>query len=140
MYTDGGHAYIYLIYGIHWCFNVVTQREDCPEAVLIRAIEPLEGIEVMQRFRQRAARKAAPKSLPLRELGNGPGKLGQALALSGALNGVRLDSDELFLERGPKIADSKIVVRPRIGVDYAGEHAAWPLRFYIAGNSSISKR
>lgn len=131
MYAHGGHAYIYLIYGMHHCFNVVTHDEDVPEAVLVRALEPLEGIEAMKRFRKRDR---------LSDLTTGPGKLGQALKLHSKMSGTRLDSETLFLEDAAPVPSAEIVSMPRIGVDYAGEHARWPLRFYIRDNPYISRR
>lgn len=131
MYAIGGHSYIYFIYGMYHCFNVVTQQLGVPEAVLIRALEPVEGIAQMQKFR---------KSKDLNDLTTGPGKLAQALHLTKKLNAVALNSKELFLEGGSSIPKSKIIQKPRIGVDYAGDHAAWPLRFYVKDNSYISKK
>jgi DNA-3-methyladenine glycosylase len=131
MYQVGGHAYIYFIYGMYNCFNVVTEKEDVPEAVLIRALEPVEGIETMQKFR---------KNQKLQALTNGPGKLAQALQLTRDLNGLSLTSDILFLEDAPRIKPSRISKRTRIGVDYAGKHAEWLLRYYIKDSEFISKK
>jgi DNA-3-methyladenine glycosylase len=131
MYLEGGYTYIYFIYGMYNCFNVVTQKKDVPEAVLIRALEPVEGIELMHEFR---------KTNNLRNLTTGPGKLAQALHLTKDLNASSLLSDELFLEDGIKISKSKIIKKTRVGVDYAGDHAKWPLRFYIKNNPFISKK
>ncbi|MGZ3726400.1 MAG: DNA-3-methyladenine glycosylase [Pseudobdellovibrio sp.] len=131
MYAEGGHAYIYFIYGMYYCFNVVTEKKDKPEAVLIRALEPVEGIELMRKFRQKEH---------LIDLTTGPGKLAEALQLNRDLNGENLNSDTLFLEDAKILKPSQIVKKSRIGVAYAEEHAEWPLRFYIKNNNFISKK
>lgn len=131
MYLDGGHAYVYFVYGMHWCFNVVTDRAEVPSAVLIRALEPLTGLEVMRRHRGR-------KSLV--ELCSGPGKIGEALRIDRATDGMDLTSSgELFVRRARRVA-RQIVRGPRIGVDYAEGWADEPLRFWIAGNPNASHR
>lgn len=120
MYLEGGHSYIYMIYGIHFCLNVVTLTEKFPEAVLIRALEPLE-----------------PLNLAL----NGPGKLCKGFGLSKKQDGLALfdDHSPLWIEGGTARA-SQIIKAPRIGVDYAGEAAKWPLRFLIKGNPHVSRK
>jgi DNA-3-methyladenine glycosylase len=130
MYGEGGHAYIYFIYGMYNCFNVVTQTKEIPEAVLVRALEPLEGIELMKKFRQKEH---------LKDLTTGPGKLAEALHLTRELNGEKLDSKVLFIEDAGKISRAQLVKKPRIGVDYAGAHALHPLRYYIKNNIYISR-
>jgi DNA-3-methyladenine glycosylase len=130
MYGEGGHAYIYFIYGMYNCFNVVTQTKEIPEAVLVRALEPLEGIELMKKFRQKEH---------LKDLTTGPGKLAEALHLTRELNGEKLDSKVLFIEDAGKISRTQLVKKPRIGVDYAGAHALHPLRYYIKNNIYISR-
>ena len=128
MYLDGGHAYVYFIYGMHFCFNVVTRKVGEPEAVLIRALEPLEGIEEMKLRRDVDKLK---KFTPT-QLANGPAKLCQALGINRSQNAVSLQSSTLFIEKGLwKIDPSEIVSSPRVGVDYAGEAASWPLRFRL---------
>lgn len=135
LYLEGGHAYIYFIYGMYYCLNVVTKERGCPEAVLIRAIEPSEGLEVMMNLRSRKSQIKRPQDLT-----NGPGKLCIALKLDRRQDGLPLDSSELFIEEtGLALSDRKIVKAPRIGVDYAGEAALWPLRFYIRDNPHVSK-
>jgi DNA-3-methyladenine glycosylase len=123
MYGEGGHAYVYLIYGMHFCLNAVTRRADQPEAVLIRALAPCEGLELMRAFR---------KVKKDRDLANGPGKLCAALQIKRSCNGADLTGEELFIEdAGIKVKRSQISAGPRIGVDYAGAAAKWPLRFRI---------
>ncbi len=133
MFGPPGHAYIYLIYGLNYCFNIVTEKENYPAAILIRALEPAEGADLMRHERH------APKDE--RSLTNGPGKLCQALKIDKSLNTTDLTSDILWVEdRGVKIKSSEIVAAKRVGVDYAGRYKNKPWRFYIKGNKFISKK
>lgn len=133
MYLPGGHAYVYFTYGMHHCMNVVTAEEGVAEAVLLRAGEPVEGIEEM-RSRRPAARTDT-------DLTSGPAKLCQALEIDRSLDGVSLRGPELVLtRRDHDVSDDAIGISPRVGVDYAGEAAAWPLRFYLEGNPFVSRR
>ena len=127
MYGPPGHAYVFFVYGMHWHVNLVTTAVDEPHAVLIRAVEPLEGIELMAE-----RRGLTPGS---RDLTNGPGKLCQAFAIGKSSYGADLCSGPLFLSQGtlPRVARS-----PRIGVDYAGAWAARPWRFFERGNRFVS--
>ena len=129
-YGPGGYAYIYLIYGMHSCMNVVANGENVPEAVLIRALQPLEGIERMQLLRNKE--KVA-------DLCSGPGKLCEALMIDRSLYGEDLCGDRLFLEEGP-LSSFEIGVSKRINVDYAEEAADFPYRFYVKGNNFTSLR
>lgn len=131
MYSEGGHAYIYYIYGMHNCFNVVSEKENVPEAVLVRALEPMEGIETMKTLRKRSS---------LRDLCTGPAKLAQALQITRELNRLPLDRAPLFIENAPTLKPNQILARPRIGVAYAEEHATLPLRYYIKGCEHVSKK
>jgi DNA-3-methyladenine glycosylase len=131
MYLDGGHAYVYFTYGMHWCMNVVTQEADVAEAVLLRAAEPVRGIESMRARRPKARRDV--------DLMNGPGKLCAALAIDRALDGEPLDGNRLFLTaRDVAVDEHDIAVSPRIGIDNSGDAAHWPLRFYLRGNAYVS--
>ena len=131
MYLDGGRAYVYFTYGMHWCLNVVTQEADIAEAVLLRAAEPLRGIESMRKRRLKAKRDF--------DLMNGPGKLCSALEIDKRLDGEPLDGDRLYItERDCDVGE--IGVSPRIGVEGAVEAAHWPLRFFIRGNRYVSGR
>lgn len=131
MYLEGGHAYVYLSYGMHWCMNVVTQEADTAEAVLLRAAEPLQGIETMWKQRPKAKRE--------RDLLSGPGKLCAGMLIDNKLDGEPLDGDRLFLTaRDVDLRDEDIAISPRIGVDGAPEAAHWPLRFFIRGNPHVS--
>jgi len=128
MYGPPGYAYIYFIYGMYYCLNAVTEREGFPAAVLIRAVEPLEGIEEMRRFRHNAA---------FHQLSNGPGKLCQAFGLDKSLNGADLCGKELFIAAGNPPEDEEIVVTPRIGIREGWEHH-W--RFLIRDNPFVSQQ
>ena len=131
MYLAGGHAYVYFTYGMHWCMNVVTQETDTAEAVLLRAAEPLRGIEAMRERRPKAKRDT--------DLMNGPGKLCAAMAIDRALDGAALNGDLLFLTgRDIAVDDAEIAVSPRVGVDNAGDAAHWPLRFYLRASRHVS--
>jgi DNA-3-methyladenine glycosylase len=131
MYLQGGHAYVYFTYGMHWCLNVVTQEADIAEAVLIRGVEPVRGIESM--------RKRRPKAKRDYDLTNGPGKICMAMNIDRSLDGERLDGDRLWITVRDIIVDDKdIAVSARIGVEGSGEAALWPLRFFLRGNRYVS--
>jgi DNA-3-methyladenine glycosylase len=132
MYLEGGHAYVYFTYGMYWCLNVVTQEADIAEAVLVRAAEPVKGIESMRRRRTKAKRDS--------DLLSGPGKLCMAMDIDRRLDGEPLDGDRLFLtSRETAIEESEIAVSPRIGVEGAVTAAHWPLRFFLRGNRHVSR-
>jgi DNA-3-methyladenine glycosylase len=121
MYGKPGHAYIYLCYGIHHLFNVVTNAEGLADAVLIRSIIPTEGLDIIQKRRN---------FRPDKELTNGPGKLSQGLGIHKQYSGSDLYTSPIWIEQ-TKITISEIKSSPRIGVEYAGEHAKRPWRFFI---------
>ena len=128
MYGPPGNAYIYLCYGIHHLFNVVTNREGFADAVLIRGVQPLDGIGIMRKRRNIDR---------LQNLTNGPGKLSQALNIHTSYTGHNLKTPPLWIEdRNITITDEKIKITPRIGVDYAGEDAKKPWRFLITHHES----
>lgn len=132
MFEKGGYTYVYLCYGMHYLFNIVTNAPDIPEAVLIRAIEPVYGIDEM--FLRRGHLKNNF------HLTSGPGKLTKALGIDRKLNGKFLLDDEVWVEdTGSKISNQKILASPRIGIDYAGEDALLPWRFTVKGNAWVSK-
>ena len=125
MYDRGGLAYVYLCYGIHHLFNVVTNEADVPHAVLVRAGAPLLGIDIM---RERRGKQGPDKTLLA-----GPGSLAKALGITTSLTGASLSGDQVWIEdRGIEIPDDKISTGPRIGVDYAGDDAQRPYRFVVA--------
>ncbi len=140
MYLPGGHSYVYLIYGIYDCLNVVTQKQDIPEAVLIRALEPSEGLTTMAKARK--LKNFDPENKKhLWNLTTGPGKLAQAMKITRDHNSLLLTDDTLFIEDiGVKIKDSEIIASPRIGIDYAQEAKHWELRFTIKDNFYISRK
>jgi len=136
MYRDGGHLYVYFTYGMHYCMNVVASVTDDPVAVLLRAGEPVEGIEQM--------RLARPKAKADTQLCSGPAKLCQALRVDRSLDGVDLLAKNavIFIEPGDadrKTIASSIMTGPRIGVGYAKEWASKPLRFYLRDNPHVSR-
>jgi DNA-3-methyladenine glycosylase len=133
LYLPGGHAYVYFVYGMHWCLNAVTGERDVGAAVLLRAGEPVAGEEQMRRNRGLTA-AARPG-----DLAGGPGKLCRALGIDRAFDGLRLDRGPLQLAAGEPVAPGQVAAGPRIGVAYAGEAAAWPLRFTVAGNLHVSR-
>ena len=128
MFGAPGLAYVYRIYGVHWCLNAVTHEHDYPAAVLIRALEPLEGIEIMRHRRGPHLRD--------RDLASGPGKLAQALAIDGAMDAHPLDEAPLWIEAGDRIAAKNIACGPRIGITKAAD---WPLRFCVRGSQWLSR-
>ncbi len=133
MYAGGGVAYIYRCYGLHHLFNVVTSSEDIPHAILVRALEPLEGVEAML---QRSGKKKPDFSLT-----RGPGNAAKAMGLHVAFTGWSLQSPEIYItDDGYKLSEKEVVACPRIGVDYAGDDALLPYRFYILGNRYVSGR
>lgn len=132
MFANGGVAYVYLCYGIHHMFNVVTNLKDIPHAILIRAVEPVHGIETMK---LRAGTQNAGYTLT-----KGPGNVSKALGLHTSYSGVSLVSKELFIaDDGFVLKKEEIIASPRIGVDYAGKDAKLNYRFFIKGNLFVSK-
>ena len=131
MFGPGGFSYVYLCYGIHHLFNIVTHTEAVADAVLIRALEPVAGEELMLR---------RMKARDVRRITSGPGKLTKALGIDRKMNAKYLQGDEVWVEdAGIKIAKSKIIATPRIGIDYAGEDAQLPWRFLVKDNPWVSK-
>jgi DNA-3-methyladenine glycosylase len=131
MFGAPGIAYVYRIYGIHWCLNVVTDAHDFPAAVLIRALEPVRGIEHM-----RARRHASQKHLPDTALCSGPGRLAAALGITSTLDGHPLDRAPLWLRNAAPLAPDHIATGPRVGITRAAD---WPLRFWEKGNRYVSR-
>jgi len=137
MYGDPGFSYVYLIYGIYNCFNVVASERNNPHAVLIRAIEPIEGIELMSVNRYKKDFKDLSKKEIL-GLGNGPGKLCMSLSIDRNLNGEDLRGDRLWIEDNKEVFN--IVTSKRIGIGYAEEAIHFPYRYYIDGNPYVSRK
>jgi DNA-3-methyladenine glycosylase len=131
MFGEGGHAYIYFVYGMHYQFNVVASGKEIPHAVLIRAVEPVEGIEWMK------VRRGMEYGV---NLTNGPGKLCQALGIDLDLNAMDLTGDRIWIEKlGITVGPKSILSGPRVGIDYAGEFVSKPWRFWVEGNRFVSR-
>jgi DNA-3-methyladenine glycosylase len=132
MYAAGGISYVYLCYGLHNLFNIVTSVEDEPHAVLIRGIEPLEGIGVIERRRNMPVSKAA--------ISAGPGSAAKALGIDRSFNEKDLTGEEIWIEdHGIRYSEGEIAATPRVGVGYAGDDALLPWRFFVRGNKYVSK-
>ncbi|HWC72842.1 MAG TPA: DNA-3-methyladenine glycosylase, partial [Gemmatimonadales bacterium] len=127
LYGPPGTAYVYFTYGMHWCLNAVTRPREFPAAVLIRALEPLEGLDTMRE------RRATDTD---RHLCAGPARLCEALGVTGVINGLSLQRGPLRILEGPKPKRSEIVIGPRIGITQAVD---WPLRFYLKDSPWVSR-
>ena len=130
MYEAGGVGYVYLCYGIHYLFNVITNVQDTPHAVLIRALEPVDGIDTM---------KARFGSQPVKNLTSGPGNLSKALGIDQALTGEPLTGHKVWIEDTGAVDRENIIISTRVGVQYAGEDAYLPYRFSFKDNKWVSK-
>ena len=127
LFGPPGLAYVYLIYGMYWCFNAVTRERGHGAAVLVRAVHPLDGAELMRRRR--------PKAKHDRDLTNGPGKLCQAMGIVGAMSGTSLRDGPVVIRSGAPAADVDVLVTPRIGITLAAE---WPLRYLVRDDPFVS--
>lgn len=140
MYGLPAHAYVYFIYGMHYCFNIVTAPVGVPHAILIRAIMPAEGMEFMLQSRYGTVDVTKQQ---LRNITNGPGKLAKAMEITTEQNGQSLISDTLYIEKvAPQDHLSqqyKIGCGPRININYAEEAIHYPWRFYFIGHPHVSK-
>jgi len=131
MYGIGGTSYVYFIYGMYNQFNVVTNGADVPHAILVRALEPVEGVEIM-----RARRHLHPDH----NLTNGPGKLCIAMGIDRQLNGADLSGDRVWIEEYESVSAARIAKGPRVGIDYAEAWIDKPWRFWIRGNTYVSRK
>ena len=131
MFGPGGFAYVYLIYGMYNCFNVVANSEGEPEAVLIRALEPRDGIDLMR------ARRGVDDA---RKLCSGPGKLCIAMNITREQYGLDLSGETLYIRSGIPVADGAVAATPRINVDYAGDDVLRPYRFVLRESAYLSTR
>lgn len=132
MFCGGGISYVYLCYGMHHLFNVVSSVEDDPQAILVRAIEPLIGIDIIEE--RRGMRVTSPA------ITAGPGSTSKALGIDRSFNAKSLTGKEIWIEdKGIRYQDSDIIKTCRVGVAYAQEHALLPLRFFVKGNKYVSK-
>ena len=128
LYGPPGISYVYFIYGMYWCFNAVTREAGQPSAVLVRAVEPLDGIALMHKRRPRIKNDV--------DLTNGPGKLCTALGITGAMTGKPLQRRPLLIREGEPVPDDRVEVTTRIGIT---KSADWPLRWIIRGNRFVSR-
>ena len=124
MFGEAGRAYVYMIYGFYFCLNVVTEAVGFPAAVLIRAVEPLENVDLMRRLRNNPERDI--------DIASGPGKLCRAMSIDKKLNGEDLLGTTMWIE-DRKLDPGPILTSPRVGVDYAGEYKDKPWRFFVDG-------
>ena len=127
MFEKGGIAYVYLCYGIHYLFNIVCNKKNIPDAILIRAIHPMHGVDIMCSRTNKKSEK---------RIGSGPGKLSKALGIDMTLNGKSIEGDNLWIENHSISGD--VVAKERIGVEYAGEDSKLLRRFYIKGSPFVS--
>jgi DNA-3-methyladenine glycosylase len=128
LYGPPGIAYVYFIYGMYWCFNAVTRSYGLPSAVLVRAVEPLDGIALMHKRRAHVTRTA--------DLTNGPGKLCTALGITGALNGMTLRRKPIVIREGEPVPDDEVEITARIGITRSAD---WPLRWIVRENRFVSR-
>lgn len=128
LFGPPGVSYVYLIYGMYWCFNAVTREEGHGAAVLVRAVAPIDGIDLMRARRPRAKSD--------RDLTNGPGKLCLAMGIDGAMDGLSLHAGPISIRAGEAVADDDVVVTPRIGIVKAAD---WPLRYFVKDDPFVSK-
>ena len=128
LYGPPGIAYVYFIYGMYWCFNAVTRSEGLPSAVLVRALEPLDGIALMHKRRPRVRNEV--------DLTDGPGKLCTALEITGSMSGKSLQRKPLLIREGEPVPDDKVEITTRIGITRSAD---WPLRWIVRGNRYVSK-
>ena len=129
LYGPPGIAYVYFVYGMHWCFNTVTRGEGEPSAVLIRAIEPIAGLDLMRSRRRRARRDI--------DLTNGPAKLCEALGIDARFNRAVLQCPPLVIRPGPAVSDSNVTTTPRIGITQCAD---WPLRWFVSDSPYVSAK
>jgi len=130
MFGPPGHAYVYMIYGMHFCLNVVTEPVGRPAAVLIRAVEPLENVDLMRELRNNPERDI--------NIASGPGKLCMAMSIDKLLNGADLLGTTIWIE-DRNLDPGPICTSPRVGVDYAGEYKDKPWRYFVDGNPHVSR-
>lgn len=133
LYLPGGHWYVYFIYGMHFCLNVVAGRADVGGAALIRAAEIVQGAELARHHR------GLNGAMRPGDLAGGPGKLCKALHIDRAFDGRAVTDSALWLAAGRPVRDAQVATGPRVGVAYAGDAATWPLRFAIAGHPEMSR-
>lgn len=139
MFAIGGTVYIFFIYGMYFQFNVVAGKEGTPHAVLIRAVEPVENIELMRERRALKSKNPAAK-MPDKNLTSGPGKLCIALGIDREFNNQSLLGEKVWLEDYKSFSDAEITCGARVGIDYAEEYTLKPWRFWVKDNAFVSKK
>lgn len=139
LYGKPGIAYVYFIYGMYYCFNVITKEKEIPEGVLIRALEPLEGLEEMSKLRFKKTYTELTKA-QIRNLTSGPSKLCMALNITKDENMQDLCGEGIYIEECNSLDDFEIIQSNRVGIDYAEEAKDFQWRFYIKNNSWVSKK
>ncbi|CAN5400337.1 DNA-3-methyladenine glycosylase [soil metagenome] len=147
MYGDGGHVYVFFIYGMYYQFNIVVGPPEHPQAVLIRAVEPVEGIEIMRERRGFLSEPGAiatgssrARSFRDSNLTSGPGKLCIAMAIDRSFNAEKLNGNRVWLEDHRTLTNAEIAAGKRIGIDYAGEDAEKLWRLWVSGNEFVSRK
>ncbi|PIZ43313.1 DNA-3-methyladenine glycosylase [candidate division WWE3 bacterium CG_4_8_14_3_um_filter_42_11] len=139
MFEKGGKIYVYLIYGMYYCLNIVTEAKDYPAAALVRAVEPIEGIEPMWHNRYGDLKYDPENKKKIISLTNGPGKLCRAFGINQSFNGLDLGGERIYLAGGARVRAVEIAASKRIGVDYAKEYRNKPWRFHLKNNLFVSK-
>lgn len=139
MFAEGGIVYIFFIYGMYFQFNIVVGQAGTPHAILIRAVKPVEGIEIMRDRRNAKSREASISKMPDRNLTSGPGKLCIALGIDKTFNNEDLIGNRVWLEEGKKFSAKEIACGKRIGIDYAEEYVEKPWRFWLKDNLFVSR-
>jgi DNA-3-methyladenine glycosylase len=140
MFAVGGTAYIFFIYGMYFQFNVVVGEIETPHAVLIRAVEPIEGVELMRERRSMVRGKISTAKMPDANLTSGPGKLCIALGIDRTFNNEDLLGEKVWLEDGKEISGKAVACGRRVGIDYAEEYAEKPWRFWVKDNLFVSRK
>ena len=130
MFNKGGVAYVFFVYGMYFQFNVVVGKKDMPHAILIRAVEPIDGVEIMRKRRG---------EMPDKNLTSGPGKLSIALGIDKSLNGEKLSGRKVWIEKGIEYTKSQIASGKRVGIDYAEEYVSKKWRFWVKNNLFVSR-
>lgn len=131
MFAEGGHIYVFFVYGMYYQLNFVAGPSDHPHAILVRAVEPVEGIDIMR------SRRGTMKD---GNLTSGPGKLCIAMGIDRTYNGEHIGGDRIWVEDFRSFGDTEVISAPRVGIDYAGEDASHPWRYFVNGNPYVSRK
>jgi DNA-3-methyladenine glycosylase len=139
IFGEGGHAYVFFVYGMYYQLNVVLGETGVPHCILIRAVEPVEGIDIMRDRRRAKKGKPAIKTMPDKNLTSGPGKLCIALGIDKTFNGEDLTGNRIWIEKNKTAPNESIASGPRVGIDYAEEFIEKPWRFWLKNNPYVSR-